>query len=538
MNDDALYYPYPSRRNVTYARKGMVTTSQPLASQAGLSMLKKGGNAIDAAIATAAALTVLEPTQNGIGSDCFALVWAKDTLYGLNSSGPSPNGISIDAVKDKGHDEMPRFGLIPVTVPGTPKGWFALSKRFGKLPFKDLFEPAIDYAENGFPVSPNVSKSWKLQLEIFSDNCKTAEFKEWFETFARDGRVPEPGEIWYAPNHAKTLRLIADTNSDDFYHGSIAAKIDQYSKKYDGFIRKEDLGKFESEWVEPIHAEYRGYKVWEIPPNGQGLSTLMALNILKGYEFSANDGEAVDTYHKQIEAMKLAFADGLKYITDPRNMSTSVEDLLSEAYATKRRQLITDQALNPEAGNPPHGETVYLATADSEGNMVSYIQSNYLGFGSGIVVPGTGIGLQNRGHDFSLDERKENSLAPNKRTYHTIIPAFLTKDNQAVGPFGVMGGYMQPQGHLQVALRTIDFHLNPQATLDAPRWKWVSEKTVEVEHDFPRHLIEALKMKGHDIVVSTGIDTFGRGQIIWRDPETNVLRGGSDPRADGNIASW
>jgi gamma-glutamyltranspeptidase/glutathione hydrolase len=316
----------------------------------------------------------------------------------------------------------------------------------------------------------------------------------------------------------------------------LAEQIDQFSKQHGGFISAEDLAAYKPEWVQPIKVNYRGYDVWEIPPNGQGIVALMALNMLKGFDF--NEKESVETYHKQIEAMKLAFADGKKYVTDPEKMSVTAEQLLSEEFATARRSLIGETAITPEPGTPPSGGTVYLATADGEGNMVSFIQSNYMGFGSGVVVPGTGISLQNRGHDFSLDPSHENALEPGKKTYHTIIPGFLTKDNEAVGPFGVMGGYMQPQGHAQVIMNTIDFHLNPQAALDAPRWQWMEEKKVMVEPSFPNHIAQALARKGHAIQVALDGGAFGRGQIIWRNSETGVLVGGTESRTDGSIAAW
>jgi gamma-glutamyltranspeptidase/glutathione hydrolase len=533
---DSLYHPYASQRSTVYAKNGMVATSQPLAAQAGLDILKKGGNAIDAAIATAACLTVVEPTSNGIGGDAFALVWTKGELHGLNASGPAPASISIDAVKELGHEEMPKFGLIPVTVPGAPSAWATLSKRFGKLPLSEVLKPAIDYAEHGYPLTPILGKYWKAAYKAFKANLKSEEFENWFKTFAPDGRAPEVGEVWRSPDHAKTLQSIAETNGESFYRGEIAEKIDQFSKEHGGFIRKEDLAAYQAEWVNPIKVNYRGYDVWEIPPNGQGLIALLALNTLKGFEF--NEKDSVDTYHKQMEAMKLAFTDGLKYITDPKNMKVKVEDLLSDAYASQRRSLINEEALTPEAGEPPRGGTVYLATADGEGNMVSFIQSNYMGFGSGIVVPGTGIGLQNRGNNFSLDPNHDNALEPGKKTYHTIIPGFLTKDNEAVGPFGVMGGFMQPQGHAQVIMNTVDFHLNPQAALDAPRWQWVNGKTIQVEPHFPDHIAQALVRKGHQIQKTVDTGGFGRGQIIWRDPKTGVLAGGTEPRTDGQVAAW
>ncbi|MFV8828147.1 gamma-glutamyltransferase family protein [Alkalihalobacterium sp. APHAB7] len=529
-------YPYSSQRMVTYGKKGMVATSQPLAAQAGLDILKKGGNAIDAAIATAACLTVVEPTSNGIGGDAFALVWTKGKLHGLNANGPSPSSISIDAVKEKGHEEIPKFGWIPVTVPGVPAAWAELSEKFGKLSLKEVLQPAIEYAENGYPLSPVLAYFWKGAYNSYKKQLNGDEFKHWFETFAPGGKPPEVGEVWSSKGHADTLRAIAETNAKDFYEGELADKIDAFSQEYGGFLRKEDLQNYKPEWVDPISVNYRGYDVWEIPPSGQGLIALMALNIAKGYEFSHRD--SVDTLHKQIEAMKLAFVDGMKYITEPKHMKTTVDKLLSEEYTKARRDLIGDEALLPEAGEPPRGGTVYLATADEEGNMVSFIQSNYMGFGSGLVVPGTGIGLQNRGHNFSMDPNHDNALAPNKKTFHTIIPGFLTKDNEAVGSFGVMGGFMQPQGHMQVVMNTIDFQLNPQAALDAPRWQWMKDKTVLVEQSMPSHLVQALAAKGHQVQIAPHSGSFGRGQIIWRDPKTGVLAGGTEMRTDGAIAVW
>ncbi|MCF6138897.1 gamma-glutamyltransferase family protein [Pseudalkalibacillus berkeleyi] len=536
MNHDYLYNPYPSQRMTTFGKRGMVATSQPLAAQAGLDILKKGGNAIDAAIATAACLTVVEPTSNGIGGDAFALVWVKGKLHGLNASGPSPHSISIEALKEKGINEIPKFGWTPVTVPGAPSAWTALSERFGKLPLTEVLAPAIKYAEDGYPVSPTLGKFWRAAAEHFKNVLNDEEFKHWFETFAPNGKAPEIGEVWRSEGHAATLKEIAETKAESFYRGRIADEIDAFSKHYGGFLRKEDLAAYQPEWVDPIGVDYRGYKVWEIPPNGQGIVTLIALNILKGYEFTGK--EYVETYHKQIEAMKLAFTDGLKYVTEGRSMTTSVESLLSNTYAEERRQLIGGQAMQPEPGTPPKGGTVYLATADEEGNMVSFIQSNYMGFGSGLVVPGTGVALQNRGHNFSMDPNHDNALDGGKKTFHTIIPGFLTKGDQPVGPFGVMGGFMQPQGHLQVVMNTVDFHLHPQAALDSPRWQWMEDKKVLVEPSFPNHIAQALARKGHHIQVAMDGGPFGRGQIIWRDPETGVLAGGTESRTDGSVAAW
>lgn len=536
MNFDYLYHPYPSERQTVFAKNGMVATSQPLAAQAGLDILKKGGNAVDAAIAAAAALTVLEPTSNGIGGDAFALVWTNGNLYGLNASGPAPSALSIEAVKAKGYTKMPVHGVTPITVPGAPAAWVQLSKRFGRLPLQEVLSPAIAYAEEGYPLTPILGKYWSLAYEKFKTTLTGSEFEAWFTTFAPNQRSPKIGEIWRSPDHAATLREIAETSGESFYRGRLAEKISSFVEKHGGFLSKEDLASYEAEWVDPISVHYKGYDVWEIPPNGQGIVALLGLNILKGYLVAEKDN--ADTYHKQIEAMKLAFTDGKAYVTDPKEMKITTEELLSEQYGEKRRAEIKDEAILPEAYEPARGGTVYLAAADGEGNMVSFIQSNYMGFGSGVVIPGTGISMQNRGHDFSLDETHPNALKPGKKTYHTIIPGFLTKDNQAVGPFGVMGGYMQPQGHLQVVMNTIDFHLHPQAALDAPRWQWIEGKKVLVEPHFPSHLAQALVRKGHQIQMTVDTGQFGRGQIIWRDPDTGVLTGGTEPRADGSIASW
>lgn len=532
---DYLYHPFSAKRHTVFAKKGMVATSQPLAAQAGLDILKQGGNAIDAAIATAAALTVVEPTSNGIGGDAFALVWTKDKLHGLNASGPAPQSISVQKLKEQGYEKIPVYGVIPVTVPGVPAAWAALSERFGKLSLKEVLLPAIRYAEEGYPLTPILGKYWKLAYAKFKESCTTEEFTEWFETFAPNGKVPEIGEMWSSPTHAKTLLAIGETNARDFYDGEIADQIDAFMKKHGGYLSKSDLSTYKAEWVEPISVNYRGYDVWEIPPNGQGMIALMALNIYKNLQ--APIWQNANTFHQQIESMKLAFTDGKAFITEQDVMPISVEHLLSEEYAKSRATTIDEEASDPEPSDLPKGGTVYLATADEEGNMVSYIQSNYMGFGSGIVIPNTGIALQNRGHDFSLDEAHPNVLQPGKRTFHTIIPGFLTKDGKAVGPFGVMGGYMQPQGHFQVVTNTVDYLLSPQATLDIPRWQWINGKTVHVEHEFPNYLVQSLERKGHQIQV-TDAGHFGRGQIIWRNLETGVLQGGTESRTDGAIAVW
>lgn len=536
MEFDGWHYPYTSRRMTHYARRGMVCASQPLAAQAGLDMLKQGGNAVDAAVATAASLTVLEPTSNGIGGDAFALVWANDRLHGLNSSGPAPAAISIDEVKRRGHEKMPTSGWLPVTVPGAPRAWAELSARFGKLPFAKLLEPAIQYAREGYPVSPTLGRNWAGAANRLNRDWQGREFRAWNETFTIEGNMPRIGQVWRSADHARTLEAIANSKAADFYEGELAERIDRCAREHGGFLRKADLQQYQAEWVEPVGLHYKGYDVWELPPNGQGLNALMALQLMKTFPVERMDPAEVS--HLQIEAIKLAFADGFHYITDPRYMRIGAEALLSESYAETRRRLITDRAAVPRFGTPTPGGTVYLAAADGEGNMVSYIQSNYQGFGSGIVIPGTGIAMQNRGSEFSLDPEHANALQPRKRTYHTIIPGFLTREGRAVGPFGVMGGFMQPQGHLQLLMNAIDSKLNPQAVLDAPRWMWTEHLTIKVELNVPDSIAEALADRGHRIVRAKDERGFGRGQIIWRDADSGVLAGATDPRTDGSVASW
>jgi gamma-glutamyltranspeptidase / glutathione hydrolase len=535
MDFDPLYMPYSSKRMVHYAHNGMVAASQPLAAQAGLEILKKGGNAIDAAVATAACLTVVEPTSNGIGGDAFALVWYKGELYGLNASGFASKNSSIEAIRKAGYEKMPSYGWLSVTVPGAPGGWAELSKRFGTLPLTEVMSPAIEYAENGYPVSPDLCSRWQLKYDVFRNELKGEEYKYWFETFAPEGRAPYIGEIWRSKDHAKTLRLLAETNCEAFYRGELADQIDSFSKRFNGHLTKEDLAGFSPEWVKPISVNYRGYDIWEIPPNGQGLVALMALNILKEFEFPTK--ESIDTYHHQIEAIKLAFVDGYATITDPNHMKARVEAFLSNEYAKQRKKLIGDHAIQPLPGHLPKGGTVYFAAADKEGNMVSFIQSNANGFGSGLVVPDTGISLQNRGAAFSLDPNHMNCIEPGKRTFHTIIPGFITKGANPVGPFGIMGGAMQPQAHVQVIMNLLDFSLNPQAALDAPRWHWMKDKIVTVEQSFPEQMAMALVRKGHDIRWTSDKRIFGKGQMIIRNTD-GVLVGGTEPRTDGSIAAW
>lgn len=527
-------YKYPSRRNVIYGHNGMVATSQPLAAQAGLEILKKGGNAVDAAIATAACLTVVEPTSNGLGSDAFAIVWINNKLHGLNASGYSPYSISIEKLKERGFTEIPKYGVIPVMVPGAPAAWVELSEKFGQLSLEEVLQPAINYARNGFAVSVTIKRAWDIAFNNYKKE-QGEEFQYWFETFTKDKRTPNFGEHWKLPYHAETLETIGKTHGKSYYKGSIADKIDSFFKKYNGYLTKEDLEDYKPDWVEPISVNYRGYDVFEIPPNGQGLVALMSLNILKNFDFTYKNNS--NTYHKQIEAIKLSFAEGQKYITDIRHMKIDIAQLLSDNYGREKSSLINDNVLNLKEIDPNSGGTVYLCTADKEGNMVSFIQSNYMGFGSGIVIPETGIALQNRLHNFNYVNLHHNCLMPHKKTYHTIIPGFLMKDGKAVGPFGVMGGFMQPQGHVQVVTNLIDFHMNPQEAIDAPRWQWIKEKTVEVEPDVPMHIIKDLIKRGHDIKIQPNESAFGRGQMIIR-TEEGTLCGGTEKRADGYIATW
>jgi len=535
MTFDSLYNPHRSQRYAQYAGQGMVATSHPLAAQAGLDVLKKGGNAIDAAIATAACLTVVEPTSNGIGGDAFALVWADGQLHGLNGSGRSPESISIEKMQNMGHKAMPKFGFAPVNVPGVPGSWAALNERFGKLSLLDCLAAAVGYARNGHPVAPIVSKYWNRAWRGYSAQCKGDEFAHWFELFSsriEAGRPPAAGEIWRSLAHAQTLEEIGHSASKSFYKGGLAKAIHDFSVKHSGFITDKDLAGFKAAWVEPISARYHGHDVWQMPPNGQGLVGLIALNILSGFDL---DVGSLNSYHIIFEAMKLAFTAGKAAITDPAHMQVGVDELLSPAYAAKLREKIGQNAAEPAPILPNTGGTVYLATADAQGNMVSYIQSNYMGFGSGLVVPGTGIALQNRGADFSLDSSHANALAGGKLTYHTIIPGFLTKDKAPIGPFGVMGGYMQPQGHVQVVLSTVHEALNPQQSLDAPRWQWMEGKKFEVEHHFPRHIASGLSDLGHQISTPSDSGGFGRGQIIWR-MENGMYCGGTESRCEGHIA--
>ncbi len=545
---------YPSRRSVVYGKNGMVCTSQTLAAQAGLDILKKGGNAIDAAIATAISLTVLEPPSNGIGSDLFALVWYKGKLYGLNGSGPAPLKLTRELVlaklrkegnakddyaesgeiSDLSASSMPDHGWETVTIPGAPASWKVLHERFGNADFASLFAAAVRYAEEGFPLQPICSKLWKKNVPKVAPLKNEKMYQPMLETFFNNKKL-EPGNIVKLPEMGKTLRRLAESGCDSFYTGDIAREIIRFANATGGYLTEADLQNYKPEWVEPIRLNYRGYDVCEIPPNGHGLVVLMTLNILRQLSFGAK--EDPETVHKQLEAMKIGFTDGKMYIADPRYMKADVAYFLSEEYGKKRSAEIAAEAHLPRPVDLNCGGTVYLCTADREGNMVSLIQSHFNNFGSKLSVPGTGILLNNRGKNFSLDSEHDNCLAPGKKPYHTIIPGFLLKDGEPVGPFGVMGAFMQPQGQVQVVNNLIDFGLNPQEALDAPRWQWTGGETVEVEASFDKEIVEDLRRRGHDIKVMEDFTSFGRGQMIVRQPD-GVYAAATEPRTDGVVAAW
>ena len=524
-------YPYPSRRSALLASNGIVATSQPLAANAGLSMLEKGGNAVDAALATAIALTVLEPTSNGIGSDVFAIIWDGDKLHGLNGSGRWPAAWSAQGLRDQGHAAMPERGWASVSVPGAPAAWHDLHQRFARLSVAELTAPAIAYAEQGFPLSPVISRLWQNAAVTFLAGDDPA-MAGWRQVFSRDGVTPVAGQRWYSPGHAAGLRALSERGFRDFYEGDVARRIVAYSDATGGVIGSDDLAAHSSEWVEPICVSYRGHDIWEIPPNGQGIAALIALGLLEDTDMAALAHGGEEIWHLQIEAMKLAFADVYRYVADPEQVQVPVTGLLDPGYLATRRALIGDRARLPEAGRPPVGGTVYLASADRDGMMVSFIQSNYHGFGSGVVIPELGISMQNRASGFTLEPGHPNEAAAGKRPRHTIIPGFITRDGRPVGPFGVMGGEMQPQGHLQVVSSMLDHGLNPQAALDAPRWQLGDGLEVAVEPGTDDRLLAALEERGHRPVVAADSLSFGRGQIIVC-REDGVYAAGSEPRADG-----
>jgi gamma-glutamyltranspeptidase / glutathione hydrolase len=521
--------PYVSRRRPILARN-VVATSQPLATQAGIAMLRAGGNAIDAALATAITLTVVEPCSNGLGSDLFALVWNDGELTGLNASGRAPAAWS--PAHFAGQASMPRAGWNTVTIPGAVSGWVALSRRFGKLPFADLFAPAIRYARDGFAVSPVVADKWAKVVPVLGHVPGFAEH------FLPRGRALQPGEIFSSRGLADSLEKIATSEGEAFYRGELAEKMVAHSRQLEGAHVLADFASHACDWVAPIAHGYRGYTVHEIPPNGQGIAALMALGILDHFELGADAVDSAATQHLEIEAMKLAFADVYRYVSDPASMTVTAEQLLDDQYLASRARLIDrKRAQDFGHGTPPNAGTVYLAAADEDGMMVSLIQSNYMGFGSGIVVPGTGISMQNRGSGFSLDPRHPNVVAGGKRPFHTIIPGFVSKDGVPFCTLGVMGGPIQPQGHLQTGVRLIDYNANPQAALDAPRWKVNGGVSIDLETHVSPQLREGLAALGHSFAsIPDSYMDFGAGQIIMRTEDGYVA--GSDPRRDGQAAGF
>lgn len=534
-------------RSEVLARHGMVATSHPLATQVGLDVLKAGGTAVDAAIAANAALGLMEPVSNGIGGDLFALVWDARTrkLHGYNGSGRSPRSLTLEWFRQHGYREIPPLGPLPVSVPGAVDGWFALHKRFGKLPMRRLLAPTIAYAREGFPVTELIAHYWALSVP------KLAPFPGFTEQFTLDGRAPAKGELWRNPNLANTLQAIADGGRDAFYKGRIARVIADYFKAHDGFLSYADLASHQGEWVEPISTRYRGCEVWELPPNGQGLAALQMLNILEGYDFSRIPFGSAEHVHLFVEAKKLAFEDRARFYADPAFAQAPLPMLLSKDYAAKRRALIGSNAarkVEPGQANLG-GDTIYLTTADRWGNMVSLIQSNYRGMGSGMAPPGLGFILQDRGQMFVLQEGHANTYAPGKRPFHTIIPAFVTRDGAPWLSFGVMGGDMQPQGHVQILMNLIDFGMNLQEAGDAPRIQHEGSTSpegqatpmadggwVDLESGFDYDTVRGLMRKGHSVRFADG--PYGGYQAIARDPATGAYIGASESRKDGQAAGY
>ena len=538
--------PYDSRREPVYAHN-CVATSQPLAAQAGLEMLRKGGNAFDAAVATAMCLTVVEPTSNGIGSDAFAIAWAGGGLHALNASGRSPALLTPSEIDTRfaGESSIPRMGWGGVTTPGAVSAWAALAENHGTLPMTTLAEPAIRYARDGFLLSPQTAYYWSRSASRYPTD---GPFKAWHETFAPNGRPPQTGDLVRLPDHADTLQSIAETNGLSFYEGDLAAKIDAAARAQGGLLRKDDLAAHEYDHPRTVHVDYKGLTLHEIPPNGQGITACIALGILRHFDLTSFEPDDPACLHLQIEAMKLAFRDAHRYIADPAHMDTTNDAMLDPDYLASRAKLIDpERAQDFDHGTPKPGGTIYLTAADADGNMVSYIQSNYTGFGSGIVVPGTGIALQNRGCCFTLEDGHPNKAGPSKRPYHTIIPGFVTRtgadgNDEPVMSFGVMGGYMQPQGHAQVMVRLADFNQNPQAALDAPRWQITEGLTVTIEPGFDAEVYTTLAKMGHDVqAVRARTVVHGRGQIIRRMDPADASKGyvaASDQRADGQAVGF
>jgi gamma-glutamyltranspeptidase / glutathione hydrolase len=533
--------PYLSTRLPVFARN-VVSTSHPLAAQAGLSILKQGGNAVDAAVAAAAVMTVTEPVSNGLGSDAFCLIHDGQRLHGLNASGRAPQTWTPAYFKNKYSADAlnpPKRGFDSVTVPGAVSAWVSMSERFGKLPFADLLAPAIEIAERGYLVPVVVQQKWAAATpELQSQPGFAQSFMPW-------GRAPNVGELFQFKAAARGLKAIAASKGAAFYGGEIAQAIERFAAQHGGSIKAQDFANYKAEWVEPISQTYRGHEVHEIGPNGQGIAALIALGILDQFDVAALELDGVDSQHLQIEAMKLAFADVYRFVAEPSSMEVSVAQMLDPSYLKSRAQLINMQrAQDFKAGNPVKGGTIYLSAADENGMMVSFIQSNYMGFGSGCVEPEFGVSLQNRGHAFSLDPNSHNPanlVAPGKRPFHTIIPAFLSKDGAPVMSFGVMGANMQPQGHLQTLVRMLDYQQNPQAACDAPRWRYNQGLEINVESAMNAKTVQALAERGHRMeIINDSYQDFGAGQFIWRmgDPKIQGYVAASDARRDGQAAGY
>jgi len=519
--------PYPWPRKPLLAAN-VVATAQPLAAQAGLQTLAAGGSAVDAILAAAITLTLVEPVSNGIGSDAYAIVWDGSRLHGLNASGRSPAGWTPEFFA--GQKAVPQRGWNSVTVPGCVSAWVELHGRWGKLPFEKLFEKAIQYGREGFLVSPTIAGQWEKQVPELKSQPGFA------DAFLPDGRPPRPGQRFRFEKHSQALEQIAATKGEAFYRGPLAEKLEAHAKKHGGVMRASDLAAHKSDWVEPLAMDYRGYTLHEIPPNGQGIVALMALGMLERFDLRSHAVDGADSVHLQIEAIKLAFADAWRYVADIDHMDVRPEELLDKQYLRSRAGLIdAKRAQNFGPGKPPKGGTVYLTAADASGTMVSFIQSNFMGFGSGVVVDG--ISLQNRGATFVLQPGHPNCVAPRKRPYQTIIPGFVTREGRPVMSFGVMGGTMQPQGHAQVMVRIADYGQSPQAACDGPRFRFVQGMDVSVEEGrFPAATLEALERRGHRIVTIDDYNQFGSAQLIWK------LDGGyfaaSDPRRDGQAVGF
>ncbi|MFW8565273.1 gamma-glutamyltransferase family protein [Orrella sp. 11846] len=523
------------RRKPVMARN-MVASSQPLASQAGANAFARGGNAIDAALAAAIAITVVEPTMNGIGGDAFAILWDGERLHGMNGSGRAPAGWNLE--RFAGKTAMDTRGWETVTVPGQVAAWADLSDRFGDLPFEDLFEDAIRYAMDGFPVSPVIARQWEM-------SAQELHVQPGFDAFMPNGRAPKAGEIWRCADQAVTLREIARTHGRSFYEGRLAHHITEFAAIHGAALSMEDLAEHQTEWVEPISQAYGDVRVHEIPPNGQGIAALIALGILSYLPYGETAVGSAARVHLEIEAMRCAFADLYAHITDPNHMRVKPEDLLKPAYLKARAALIDPKKAGVyPAGQPENGGTIYLCAADAQGRMISYIQSNYKGFGSGVVVPGTGIALHSRGNSFSLDPSHPNVVAGRKKTMHTIIPAFMTTaDGQPLMAFGVMGANMQAQGHVQMTLRVSVEGLNPQAASDAPRWRIIDSGELIMEAEWPESVLRELRDMGHDLTVEPNNSLeFGSAQLIARldtqRGETVAYVGGSDARRDGQVSPY